>query len=130
MINEDSISKMKDGVVIINTARGLLIDTKALINGIKSKKINGVALDVYENEKNYFFNDCSKEGIEDEALKELLSFDNVLVCSHQAFLTKEALTSIALVSIENVESFLKGEFLSNEVFYDEAQGKIIDFRVK
>lgn len=128
MINEDSIRKMRDGVIIINTARGGLIDTKALIDGIKSKKIFGAALDVYENEKNYFFNDLSKTGIDDEILKELLGLENVIVFSHQAFLTKEALTSIAVVSINNIESFLKGEFLKNEVFYDETNDKIVDFR--
>lgn len=128
MINETSMSKMKDGVIIINTARGGLIDTMALINGIKSKKVYGAALDVYENEKSYFFSDFSKQGIDDEVLKELLSFENVIVFSHQAFLTKEALTSIASVSIKNVESFLKGEFLKNEVFYDDKADKIIDFR--
>lgn len=128
MINENSINKMKDGVIIINTARGGLIDTKALIKSIKSKKIYGAALDVYENEKNYFFNDCSKDGIDDEVLKELLQLENVIVFSHQAYLTKEALTSIAVVSINNIKSFLNGEFLKNEVFYDELQDKIVDFR--
>lgn len=128
MINDNSIGKMKDGVIIINTARGGLIDTKALIKGLKSKKICGAALDVYENEKNYFFNDLSKTGIDDEVLKELLSLENVIVFSHQAFLTKEALTSIAVVSINNIESFLKGEILKNEVFYDESNDKIVDFR--
>lgn len=128
MINEKSISKMKDGVIIINTARGGLIDTKALISGVKSKKIYGAALDVYENEKNYFFNDLSKTGIDDEVLKELLGLENVIVFSHQAYLTKEALTSIASVSINNIESFLKGEVLKNEVFYDESNNRIVDFR--
>ena len=128
MINKDSISKMKDNVIIINTARGLLIETKALIEAIKSKKIYGAALDVYENEKNYFFNDCSKTGVDDDVLKEVLTLENVIVFSHQAYLTKEALTSIALVSLGNIKSFLNGEFLNNEVFYDEAQDKIVDFR--
>lgn len=128
MINDFSIDKMKDGVIIINTARGGLIDTNSLINGIKSKKVYGAALDVYENEKNYFFSDFSKQGIDDEVLKELLSFENVILFSHQAFLTKEALTSIANVSIKNVESFLNGEVLKNEVFYDDKTDRIIDFR--
>ncbi len=128
MINDATISKMKDGVVIINTARGGLIDTEALIKALKSKKIYGVGLDVYENEKNYFFSDCSENGIDDNVLKELLSFENVIVTSHQAFLTREALTSIALVSIDNIKKFLNGEFLNNEVFYDEEQGRIVDFR--
>ena len=79
-------------------------------------------------EKNYFFNDCSKDGIDDEVLKELLQLENVIVFSHQAYLTKEALTSIAVVSINNIKSFLNGEFLKNEVFYDELQDKIVDFR--
>ncbi|BAK56259.1 d-lactate dehydrogenase [Candidatus Arthromitus sp. SFB-mouse-Japan] len=128
MINKDSISNMKNGVIILNTARGMLIDTKALIDAIKSGKIYGAALDVYENEKNYFFNDCSKTGVDDEILKELLSLDNVIVFSHQAYLTEEALTSIALISLNNIKKFLNNEFLNNEVFYDETQDKIVDFR--
>ena len=119
---------MKNGVIILNTARGMLIDTKALIDAIKSGKIYGAALDVYENEKNYFFNDCSKTGVDDEILKELLSLDNVIVFSHQAYLTEEALTSIALISLNNIKKFLNNEFLNNEVFYDETQDKIVDFR--
>lgn len=128
MINKDSISKMKDRVIIVNTARGMLIDTKALIDAIKSGKIYGAALDVYENEKNYFFNDCSETGIDDEMLKELLSFENVILFSHQAYLTEEALTNIAVVSLNNIRSFCNNEFLNNEVFYDESQDKIVDFR--
>lgn len=128
MINAESISKMKDGVIILNTARGMLIDTKALIDAVKSGKICGAALDVYENEKNYFFNDCSKTGVDDEVLKELLSLENVIVFSHQAYLTEEALTSIAIVSLNNIQSYLKGEFLHNEVFYDVEQDRIVDFR--
>lgn len=128
MINKDSISKMKNGVIILNTARGMLIDTKALIDAVKSGKIYGAALDVYENEKNYFFNDCSQTGVDDEVLKELLSLENVIVFSHQAYLTEEALTSIAIVSLNNIKSYLNGEFLNNEVFYDESQDKIVDFR--
>ena len=128
MINEESINKMKDGVIILNTARGALIDTKALIKGIKSKKIYGAALDVYENEEKYFFNDCSKIGVDDEILKELISLENVMLFSHQAYLTKEALTSIAIVSLNNIQSFLKGELLKNEVFYDKDKDKIVDFR--
>lgn len=130
MINDDSISKMKDNVVIVNTARGGLIDTDSLIRGLRSGKILGAALDVYENEKDYFFNDCSKDGIDDEVLKELLSLDNVLLFSHQAYLTEEALTSIATVSLSNIKNFLNGDFLANEVFYDEEKGKIVDFRIK
>ncbi|BAK80952.1 2-hydroxyacid dehydrogenase [Candidatus Arthromitus sp. SFB-rat-Yit] len=128
MINKDSISKMKDRVIIVNTARGMLIDTKALIDAIKSGKVYGAALDVYENEKNYFFNDCSETGIDDEMLKELLSLENVILFSHQAYLTEEALTNIALVSLNNIKSFCNNEFLNNEVFYDELQDKIVDFR--
>lgn len=130
MINDNSISQMKDNVIIVNTARGGLIDTSALIRGLKSGKILGAGLDVYENEKDYFFNDCSKDGIDDEILKELISLDNVILCSHQAYLTEEALISIATVSLNNIKSFLNGEFLGNEVYYDEEQDKIVDFRVK
>ncbi len=128
MINKDSIAKMKDGVIILNTARGMLIHTKDLMDGVKSGKIGGAALDVYENEKNYFFNDCSKTGVDDDTLKELLTFDNIIVFSHQAYLTEEALTSIAIVTLNNIQSFLKGEFLHNEVFYDQDKDRIVDFR--
>ncbi len=91
MISDHSIEIMKDGAIIINTSRGGLIDTKALIDGLLSKKLGGAALDVYEEEMDYFFEDFSEEIIPDEVLSRLLTFPNVLITSHQAFLTHEAL---------------------------------------
>jgi D-lactate dehydrogenase len=105
LINESSINKMKDGVFIINTGRGGLIDTKALISGLKSKKIGGVGLDVYEEEEAFFFQDHSERGINDDTLARLISFPNVLISSHQAFLTKEALTNIAETTLFNLREF-------------------------
>jgi len=106
MINSESIRKMKKGVIIVNTARGALIDTKALIDGLKSGQIGGAGLDVYENEQKYFFNDCSSTMIDDDQLVQLISFPNVLITSHQAFLTQEALCSIAKSTLENIYSFI------------------------
>lgn len=88
MINEDSISKMKDGVMIVNTGRGQLIHTNALIEGLKNKKVGYAGLDVYEEENEYFYEDKSDKIIDDDTLARLLSFNNVIVTSHQAFLQK------------------------------------------
>ena len=88
MINAESISKMKTGAILINTSRGGLVDTKALIDSLKSKKIAAVGLDVYEKEGAYFFEDRSSSVIQDDLLARLLSFNNVFVSGHQAFLTK------------------------------------------
>ena len=102
MINENSISQMKDGVTIINTSRGKLIDTKALVAALKSRKISGAGLDVYEDEDSYFFEDWSNKIMTDDVLARLISFNNVLVTSHQAFFTREALTKIAQTCLENL----------------------------
>ena len=96
------------GVVIINTSRGGLIDSMDLLSGLKSKKISAVGLDVYENESPYFFSDHSHDLIEDEVLRDLLSMNNVLITSHQAFLTDEAINNIAKTSIENIALWSKG----------------------
>jgi len=103
IVNQHSISKMKDGVVIINTSRGGLIKTKDLVEGLKAGKISGAALDVYEDEDSYFFEDWSNKIMTDDVLARLISFNNVLVTSHQAFFTKEALTQIAKTSIQNLK---------------------------
>ena len=95
MIDKDSIDKMKEGVMIINTGRGLLINTNDLIEGLKEKKIAAAGLDVYEEEGEYFYEDKSDKIIDDDVLARLLSFNNVIVTSHQAFFTKEALHNIA-----------------------------------
>lgn len=114
LINADSISKMKKGVVILNTSRGLLIDTDALINGIKEKKVGAACLDVYEEESEFFFEDFSGHIVQDDTLTRLIAMPNVIVTSHQAFLTKEALENIAETTVDNIESFFGGE-IKNEV---------------
>lgn len=103
MINEDSISKMKDGVMIVNTGRGQLIHTNALIEGLKNKKVGYAGLDVYEEENEYFYEDKSDKIIDDDTLARLLSFNNVIVTSHQAFFTKEALRNIANTTLQNIK---------------------------
>lgn len=115
VINAESIAKMKDGVMIVNTGRGQLIDTNALIEGLKSRKIGSAALDVYEEEGNYFYEDTSDAIIVDDTLARLLSFNNVYVTSHQAFFTREALHNIANTTLRNVKDFVEGKSLINEV---------------
>lgn len=117
MINKESIGKMKDGVMIINTGRGKLIDTKALINALKEKKTGAAGLDVYEEETDYFFEDFSLSAIDDDVLARLLTFPNVLITSHQGFFTKEALTNIAHTTLENIRLFFEKNELPNEICY-------------
>ncbi len=117
MINKDTISKMKPGVMIINTGRGKLIDTDTLIEGLKSGKIGSAGLDVYEEESEYFFEDKSTELINDDVLARLLTFHNVLVTSHQGFFTGEALRNIVQTTLGNLKAFFNGGFLENEVCY-------------
>lgn len=115
MIDKDSIDKMKEGVMIINTGRGLLINTNDLIEGLKEKKIAAAGLDVYEEEGEYFYEDKSDKIIDDDVLARLLSFNNVIVTSHQAFFTKEALHNIAETTLQNIEDFHCHRPLVNEV---------------
>jgi len=118
MINTKEIDQMKKGVVIINTSRGALIDSEALLEGIKSRKIGAACLDVYEEESNIFFKDYSGHIIDDEILARLISMPNVIVSSHQAFLTKEALDNIAETTIGNVRSYFENDGLcNNELCY-------------
>ena len=115
MINKNSIGKMKKGVVIINTSRGKLIDTSDLISELEKGKIGGLGLDVYEDEEEFFLNDMSNSYIRDKDLSTLLSMPNVVITSHQAFFTKEALNKIASDTCENIKDiFEKGE-CENEV---------------
>ena len=114
MIDKDSIDKMKEGVMIINTGRGQLINTNDLIEGLKEKKI-AAASDVYEEEGEYFYEDKSDKIIDDDVLARLLSFNNVIVTSHQAFFTKEALHNIAETTLQNIEDFRCHRPLVNEV---------------
>ena len=115
LINDYSISKMKDGVMIINTGRGQLIHTNALIEGLKNKKIGSAGLDVYEEESEYFYEDRSDKIIDDDTLARLLSFNNVIVTSHQAFFTREALANIASTTLMNIKDFMEHKKLENEV---------------
>lgn len=117
IINRESISKMKDGVMIINSSRGGLINTKDLIQGLKERKIGSAGLDVYEEEGDYFFEDFSDDMVSDDILARLISFPNVLVTSHQAFLTREALKNIAETTLNNIKNFSSGNLSFNEVCY-------------
>ena len=117
MINEESMEQMKKGVVIINTSRGALIDSEALVEGIKARKIGAACLDVYEEESNVFFHDYSNHIVNDDTLARLISMPNVIVTSHQAFLTKEALSNIADTTLNNIREFFEKDTCPNEVCY-------------
>ena len=101
--------------MLINTGRGKLIHTHALINGLKSKKVGYAGLDVYEEESGYFYEDKSDRIIDDDVLARLLSFNNVIVTSHQAFFTREAVHNIAETTLQNIADFEAGRPLENEV---------------
>lgn len=109
LINESSIAKMKTGVMIINTSRGALLDTKAVINGLKSGKIGYLGVDVYEEESDLFFEDLSNKIITDDVFARLLTFPNVIVTGHQAFFTSEAQSEIARVTHFNITEFEQGK---------------------
>src|SRR6201990_3187706 len=109
IINQETLGQMKSGVMLVNTSRGRLIHTTALVKALKSGDIGGVALDVYEEEEGIFFEDLSGEILHDDELARLLTFPNVLVTAHQAFLTQEALDEIARVTVANLVALEKGE---------------------
>jgi len=117
LINATTLAQMKRGVFILNTSRGKLIETKALIHALKTGQVGGVALDVYEEEEGIFFEDLSGQVLQDDQLSRLLTFPNVLITSHQAFLTQEGLSEIARVTVENIfkletgGSFIDGTLL-------------------
>jgi D-lactate dehydrogenase len=115
IINADSIARMKPGVMLINTSRGALVDTQAVIAALKSEHIGYLGLDVYEEEADLFFEDLSDRVIQDDVFMRLLSFPNVLITGHQAFFTRNALESIAEVTLQNISDFEKGKNLVNEV---------------
>lgn len=117
LINEETIAKMKKGVVIINTSRGALIDSEALLEGIKARHIGAACLDVYEEEADFFFEDFSGHILEDDTLARLISMPNVIVTSHQAFLTEEALDNIAQTTVENIVSLFETGECANELIY-------------
>ena len=108
MVNADSIAKMKKGVTIINTSRGALINTEDLIQGIKEKKVGAACLDVYEEEGDFFYEDYSGHVVQDDKLVRLIAMPNVIVSSHQAFLTQEALNNIAATTVDNALKFFQG----------------------
>ena len=114
-IDKPAIARMRPGVMIVNTGRGALIDTRALIAGLKSGRVGSAALDVYEEEEKLFFRDRSTEVLQDDVLARLLTFGNVLVTAHQAFLTREALEAIAETTLESARRFEAGLPLENEV---------------
>ncbi|CAF1470052.1 unnamed protein product [Adineta ricciae] len=117
LINKEALDKMKPRAMLINTSRGGLVDSKALLECLKSGKLRGAALDVYENEKQYFFNDYSQQVMEDDTLARLISMPNTIVTSHQAFLTEEALKNIAETTVQSLLDFFDGKPLNenNEV---------------
>lgn len=115
MIDGTAIASMKPGVMIINTGRGQLIDTSALIEGLKEKRIGAAGLDVYEEEAAYFYEDTSDRIMDDDVLARLLSFNNVILTSHQAFFTREAIDNIAQVTMQNIKDFFGQRKLSNQV---------------
>lgn len=115
LLNRDAFAKMRDGVMIINTSRGSLIDTPAAIDALKQRKIGALGMDVYENERDLFFEDKSNEVIQDDVFRRLSSCHNVLLTGHQAFLTEEALTSIADVTLSNIYKLKSGKPCENVV---------------
>jgi len=115
IINEDSLNKCKNGVVLLNTSRGALVDSEALLRNIKSRRIGMACLDVYEEESNLFFEDFSGHILDDDTLARLISMPNVIVTSHQAFLTEEALSNIAETTVTNIVNFFKNEQCPNEL---------------
>ena len=115
LINKDSISKMKTGVMLINTSRGGLINTKDVLVGLKQGKIGYLGIDVYEQEEKLFFFDLSESIVEDDLIARLISFPNVLITAHQGFFTNEALEQIASTTIGNILAFENGKLSGNEL---------------
>ncbi|SFT64970.1 D-lactate dehydrogenase [Algoriphagus locisalis] len=119
LISQKTLAQMKDGVIIINTSRGALIETKAVIKALKSKKVGNLGIDVYEQEEDLFFQNRSEEILQDETIARLMTFTNVLITGHQAFLTNEALAQIATTTLENLDELEAGKKLTNEVVWKE-----------
>jgi D-lactate dehydrogenase len=117
LINANTIDQMKSGVMLINTSRGGLIDTSAVIEGIKSGRIGYLGIDVYEQEDGLFFEDHSDSIIQDDTFQLLQSFPNVMITAHQAFFTRNALAAIATTTLSNIEDFEQGQPMKNEVTY-------------
>ncbi len=124
IINEQSLEKCKKGVVILNTSRGALVDAEALLNAIKTRKVGAACLDVYEEESDFFFEDFSGHIVEDDTLARLISMPNVIVSSHQAFLTEEALSNIAETTVNNIIGLIENGQCPNELCY--RKGNTVD----
>lgn len=120
LINQKTLSLMKDGVVIINTSRGALIETKAVIKALKSKKVGNLGIDVYEQEEDLFFQNRSEEILQDETIARLMTFPNVIITGHQAFLTNEALAQIAKTTLKNLDELSSAKALTNEVVWKDS----------
>ncbi len=115
LIDANALAQMKDGVMIINTSRGAVVDTRALIQGLKSGKVGALGLDVYEEEGDIFFEDLSDRPVQDDVFARLLTFPNVLITGHQAFFTREALENIARTTLANIQDVEKGQTCPNQV---------------
>ena len=115
LIDERAVWMMKKGVMLVNTSRGALIDTNAVIKGLKAKQIGYLALDVYEGESNMFFEDLSGEIIQDDVFERLLTFPNVIITGHQAFFTEDALQNIAETTLDNITSYERDGSCSNQI---------------
>lgn len=126
ILDRDAFEKMKDGVFIVNTSRGALIDSAALLDALNSEKVRGAGLDVYEEEADLFFEDLSGTIVKDNVLSLLMSRPNVIVTSHQGFFTEEALENIAQTTLENLDEYFEGRPLSNEVCYQCDTGKVTE----
>ncbi|OAA61762.1 D-isomer specific 2-hydroxyacid dehydrogenase, NAD-binding protein [Niveomyces insectorum RCEF 264] len=115
IVNARTLALMKPGALLVNTSRGGLLDTRAVIAALKSRRLGGVALDVYESEGTLFYNDHSGDIIDDDELMRLMTFPNVIVCGHQAFFTEEALTEIATGTLRNLEDYLQNQQCPNSL---------------
>lgn len=109
VVNEESLARMKRGVMIVNTSRGALIDTQAALRSLKSGKIGSMGLDVYEEEADIFFEDLSDRVIQDDVFSRMLTFPNVIITGHQAFFTRKAMEAIAAMTLENISAFARGD---------------------
>lgn len=126
MLDEKAFKKMKKGAFLINTSRGALVNSEALLAALNDGTLRGAGLDVYEEEADFFFRDLSESVLRDDLLATLISLPNVIITSHQAFLTEEALESIARTTYANIDEFFSGGFLTNEVCYQCDTGKITE----
>ncbi|EPL3174699.1 NAD(P)-dependent oxidoreductase, partial [Serratia marcescens] len=115
LLNADAFAMMKNGVMVINTSRGALIDSTAAIDALKQQKIGALGMDVYENERDLFFEDKSNDVIQDDVFRRLSACHNVLFTGHQAFLTEEALTSISQTTLQNISQLDRGEACPNQL---------------